>query len=488
MDATLQPVLKYFFRLGWWHILLGSFFIQPGDTILVTFAAFNLHPHILSRINALGYKTPTPIQKQSIPPIMEGQDLVGLAQTGTGKTAAFVLPVLQRLMQGPRGRIRALIITPTRELAQQIHDAIGELSKDSGLKSAALYGGVNINPQKLKLRRGVEIVIACPGRLLDHVSQRTIDLSKVEMLVLDEADHMFDMGFLPHTRRILQLLPAKRQSLLFSATMPHDVRKLADDILHHPVTVQISNTAPVKSVTQILYPVSQQQKTDLLMKILLGADVKSTLVFTRTKQRAERLAEQLVEAGYSASSLQGNLSQYKRQKALTDFRKGTLQILVATDIASRGIDVAGISHVINYDMPDTVEAYTHRIGRTGRAALLGDAFTLITREDAARVRALERVTGVKLEQRILPDFEYKAGKPSSDAPRTAKRRPPPKGGYAKTAGAAGKPGYGKTTRDKNGGKRAAGGRDNFAGGRKKPASAGFKGKPPQRRRSAGKEG
>ncbi|HVV68851.1 MAG TPA: DEAD/DEAH box helicase [Gammaproteobacteria bacterium] len=448
----------------------------------MTFASFNLHPQILSRINALGYQTPTPIQKQSIPSIMEGQDLVGLAQTGTGKTAAFVLPMLQRLMKGSRGQIRALIITPTRELAQQVHEAISEFSKDSGLRSAALYGGVNINPQKIKLRRGVDIAVACPGRLLDHVSQRTIDLSKVEMLVLDEADHMFDMGFLPHTRRILQLLPKKRQSLLFSATMPQDVRKLADEILNQPITVQISNTAPVKSVTQVLYPVSQKQKTDLLMKILHDMDVKSTLIFTRTKHRAEQLAEELIEAGYSASSIQGNLSQYKRQKALNNFRKGALQILVATDIASRGIDIAGLSHVINYDMPDTVEAYTHRIGRTGRATNLGDAFTLITREDSARVRTLERVTGIKLEQRLLPDFAYETSK-SSDTPRKTRRRPPAKGGYAKTAqGARKKPG--KTAAAKNHGKRSstAENRDGFAAGRKKPGKI-FKGKPQQQRRS-----
>ncbi len=439
----------------------------------MTFAVFNFHPHILSRITALGYKTPTPIQKQSIPPILEGQDLVGLAQTGTGKTAAFVLPMLQRLMQGPRGRIRALIITPTRELAQQVQDTISDLSQNSGLRSAALYGGVNINPQKQKLRRGIEIAVACPGRLLDHVSQRTIDLSKVEVLVLDEADHMFDMGFLPHTRKILALLPAKRQSLLFSATMPSDVRKLADDILRQPVTVQISNTVPVKSVTQILYPVSQQQKTDLLMKILLGATVKSTLIFTRTKQRAERLSEQLHEAGYSAASLQGNLSQYKRQKTLNDFRKGTLQILVATDIASRGIDVAGISHVINFDMPDTVEAYTHRIGRTGRAAEIGDAFTLITREDMTRVRAIERVTGVKLEQCILPDFDYKASKPTSEP--TKRRRGPAKANNKAVA----KPGYAKAkpTRGKSGYSKADGA-NSLAAGRKKP---GFKGQVQRRR-------
>lgn len=391
----------------------------------VTFHSFALHPSILSSITALGYKTPTPIQQKSIPPLLLGQDLIGLAQTGTGKTAAFVLPILQRLQAGPRGRVRALIISPTRELAQQTHEVVSELGKDLGLRSVTLYGGVAINPQVQKLRRGVDIAIACPGRLLDHMQQRNIDLSAVEILVLDEADHMFDVGFLPNIRKILKQLPSNRQSMLFSATMPDEIRKLAHDISRNPITAQISNTAPAKSVTQTLYPVAQHLKTELLIKLLQINRVYSALVFTRTKHRAKRVAEQLVRAGYSATSLQGNLSQNKRQAALDNFRQGKLQILVATDIASRGIDVASISHVINYDMPDTAEAYTHRIGRTGRAAKLGDAFTLLTREDAAKLRTLERVLKTKLEQRILPDFDYKASGPMYDeAPE--KRAPQPR--------------------------------------------------------------
>lgn len=389
----------------------------------MSFNSFHFNPEILSSINALGYKTPTPIQKQSIPVILEGKDVMGLAQTGTGKTAAFVLPMLQKLMAGPRGHLRALIVAPTRELAQQIHEAIGELGKGTGLTSVTLYGGVSINPQIQKLRRGVDIVVACPGRLLDHVSQRTIRLNEIEMLVLDEADQMFDMGFLPSIRKILHLLPAKRQSLLFSATMPKDIRQLANDVLRNPVTVQVSHNAPVKSVTQAIFLVNESHKTPLLMKLLRSTkDLKSVLVFTRTKHRAKRLTEHLEEEGFIAASLQGNLSQNKRQSTLNDFRNGKLNVLVATDIASRGIDIALISHVINYDIPATVEAYTHRIGRTGRAAQLGDAFTLVTQDDLQKVRAIERVLNAPIERRVVEDFDYKSvvekKMPSSRPPRS----------------------------------------------------------------------
>lgn len=378
------------------------------------FESFQLHPRILAGVQALGYKTPTPIQQQAIPSVMKGCDVLGLAQTGTGKTAAFVLPILHQLQQGPRGRVRALIIAPTRELAQQIHEAIVAL--DSGLRSVTLYGGVSINPQIQKLRRGVEIVIACPGRLLDHVQRGTIQLKSLEVLVLDEADQMFDMGFLPNIRKILQQLPAKRQTLLFSATMPNDVRQLAHDILHDPVTVQIGHSAPVSTVKQMLYPVPDALKTDLLIKILETTSTGSVLIFTRTKHRAKTVAQQLNRAGHRATSLQGNLSQRQRQEALNDFRDGKLEILVATDIASRGIDVARISHVINYDMPNTVEAYTHRVGRTGRAAQIGDAFTLIARQDMGLVRRIERVLGEKLPQCTLPDFNYRAASATHHAP------------------------------------------------------------------------
>ncbi|MEO8401924.1 MAG: DEAD/DEAH box helicase [Gammaproteobacteria bacterium] len=373
----------------------------------MTFDSFNLHPRIQTNVHSLGYKTPTPIQAKSIAPILLGQDVMGLAQTGTGKTAAFALPILHRLMQGPRGKIRALIVAPTRELAQQIHDAICEFAQGTGLRSVTLYGGVNINTQIKALERGVEIVVACPGRLLDHLQQKTIQLTQVETLVLDEADQMFDMGFLPSIRKLLRFLPKKRQTLLFSATMPSAIRELSREVLHDPITIEIGHSAPATSVNQILFPVAQKLKGELLIKILRKTPIESVLVFTRTKRSAKQVSLKLEQAGFSATSLQGNLSQNKRQTAMTGFRDGTLQILVATDIASRGIDVTSISHVINYDMPSTVEAYIHRIGRTGRAAKLGEAFTLITQEDTLQVRKIERVLGKKLEQCKLDDFDYR---------------------------------------------------------------------------------
>lgn len=379
------------------------------------FNQFNFHPLVAAGVTAAGYDSPTPIQQQAIPPVLEGKDVMGLAQTGTGKTAAFALPILQRLVDGPRGKIRALIIAPTRELAEQIHEAISDLGRKTRIRSITIYGGVNVNPQIQKLKQGVEIVVACPGRLLDHLSQGTIDLSHVDVLVLDEADQMFDMGFLPDIRRILKQVPVKRQTLLFSATMPPDIGKLANEILREPVKIQVGNSAPPVTVTHAIYPVEQHLKTPLLLELLHHTDTDSVLIFTRTKHRAKRLGEQLEKAGYKAASLQGNLSQNRRQAALDGFRDGTFQILVATDIAARGIDVSQISHVINYDIPDTAEAYVHRIGRTGRAARSGDAFTLVTNEDAAMVRTIEKTLGDPLERRNVESFDYTVPAPKKDA-------------------------------------------------------------------------
>jgi ATP-dependent RNA helicase RhlE len=391
------------------------------------FSSFNLNPRIMTNVKAQGYKTPTPIQMQAIPPVLSGKDVMGLAQTGTGKTAAFVLPILERLLSGPRGRVRSLIIAPTRELAEQIHVAIGELGRATSLRSCTIYGGVGVNPQIQKLRAGVEIVVACPGRLLDHLNQKTIDLAHVEVLVLDEADRMFDMGFLPDIRRIVRQLPVRRQTLLFSATMPDDIRRLTNEVLSDPVTVKIGHTAPANTVSHALYPVGQHLKTALLMEVLKQTDTESILIFTRTKHRAKRIGQQLEKAGYKAASLQGNLSQNKRQDALDGFRNGSYQILVATDIAARGIDVLSISHVINYDIPDTTDAYTHRIGRTGRAAKTGDAFTFVTPEDEPTVKGIERVLGTPIERRVLEGFDYHKPAPARDAefarpPREPQRR------------------------------------------------------------------
>jgi ATP-dependent RNA helicase RhlE len=355
---------------------------------------------------------------------LQGKDVLGLAQTGTGKTAAFALPILQRLLPGPPGRLRALIVVPTRELAEQIHDAIGQLGQQTRLRSAVIYGGVNMNSQTQKLKQGVDIVVACPGRLLDHIGQRSIDLSHVEVLVLDEADRMCDMGFLPDIRRLLKHVPSKRQTLFFSATMPDDIRRLAQDILKNPVTVQIDHSRPAVTVSHALYPVPQHLKTALLMALLRHTDTESVLVFTRTKHRARRVAEQMQKAGFRAAALQGNMTQNRRQAAINGFRDGSHQILVATDIAARGIDVSQISHVINYDMPDTADAYTHRIGRTGRAAKTGDAFTFVTTEDDIMIKAIERVLGEKLEQRRLPGFDYKAPAPAKNTEFARPARPP----------------------------------------------------------------
>ena len=387
----------------------------------MSFETFDLHPSIMAGVQALGYVTPTPIQLKSIPPIMQGRDLIGLAQTGTGKTAAFVLPILQRLLQRPRGRIGALIISPTRELAEQTCETVTELGRQTGLRSLTIYGGVGIHQQTQGLRNGVEIAVACPGRLLDHLWQGTFDPSYVEVLVIDEADRMFDLGFLPDIRNILKCLPQERQTLLFGATMPRDVRSLVQEVLHDPVTVQIGRMLPATTVSHALYPVGQHLKTALLKGLLRKTSTESVLVFTRTKRRAERVAQQLIRAGYRAASLQGDLSQYQRQAALDGFRAGSVKILVATDVAARGIDVLSISHVINYDMPDTTDAYTHRIGRTGRIGATGDAFTFVTNEDVAMVCALEHLLNAPLERRTLQDFDYRVCAPDSKVIRSPHR-------------------------------------------------------------------
>jgi superfamily II DNA/RNA helicase len=374
----------------------------------LNFGAFSFHPQIAAGIAAAGYSTPTPIQIQAIPNVMQGRDLMGLAQTGTGKTAVFVLPILQRLLHGQRRRVRALIIAPTRELAEQIHQAIEILGSKTGLRSVSVYGGVGIQPQ-VQLLKSADIVVACPGRLLDHIRRRTVDLSHVEVLVLDEADQMFDMGFLPDIRRILSQLPqSDRQTLLFSATMPTQIRRLADDILKNQVRVKVGHEAPADTVSHAFYPVARHLKAALLLKLLGHTSTDAVLVFTRTKHRAKQLGGKLAKAGYRSTSLQGNLSQARRQDAMNGFKSGKYQVLVATDIAARGIDVSNVSHVINYDMPSTPETYIHRIGRTGRAERSGEAYTLITDEDRQMVKAIHGALGMPVEQRTLADFNYHA--------------------------------------------------------------------------------
>jgi len=372
----------------------------------MNFETFNFHPSVMAGVCALGYSVPTPIQSQAIPPIMQGRDIIGLAQTGTGKTAAFVLPILQRLRQSPQGRVRALIISPTRELAEQTCEVINELGSKTGLQSIAIYGGVGMEQQTRGLRNGAEIVVACPGRLLDYLWKGTISLSELEILVIDEADRMFDMGFLPDIRNILACIMNKRQTLLFSATMPTGIKRLVREILQDPVIVQIDCTLPAKTVSHAIYPVKQHLKTELLKEILRKTKTESVLIFTRTKHRAERVAQQLVRVGYQVTSLQGNLPQHRRQAALEGFRTGSIKILVATDIAARGIDVLRISHVINYDMPESTDDYIHRIGRTGRVNKNGNALTFVTSADADKVSALERLLDAPLERLTLQGFDY----------------------------------------------------------------------------------
>ena len=372
----------------------------------MSFKTFLLDERIRAGIQSAGYSTPTPIQLQAIPPILAGNDLIGIAQTGTGKTAAFILPILQRLVTHPGRNVRVLVLAPTRELAEQTHKVTMELGRQTRVRSATVYGGVSKKHQVKALRRGVDVVVACPGRLLDLTGEGSIDLSRVEVLVLDEADRMFDMGFLPDIRRILKMLPRKRQNLFFSATMPDDIRRLADSILNDPVTVQIGHIAPAETISHALYPVTSNLKQRLLMAMLERKATGRVLIFTRTKRRARFLARDLEKQGYRVEALQGNMTQNRRQRAIDGFRGNKYDILVATDVASRGIDVVGINHVINYDMPDSADAYTHRVGRTGRAHKSGEAFTLAQPQDEAMVRKIESVIGERLERQRLPEFNY----------------------------------------------------------------------------------
>ncbi len=454
-------------------------------SIEATFESFNLDPRIQAIIKEEGFEIPTPIQVQAIPVILEGKDIFGLAQTGTGKTAAFVLPIIQKLVQTKSKNVRALIIAPTRELAQQISETFEIFGRPLGLRGITAYGGASTYRQVQALRQGVDIVVGCPGRILDHIDSRNINLSNLEFLVLDEADQMFDMGFIPTIKRIIQKLPKERQSLLFSATMPQDIRHLANDIMTNPVNIQVGKLAPTVSVTQALYPVAGHLKTALLLKLLEKTDTDSVLIFVRTKARARKLHQQLDKENYNVTSLQGNLSPGQRKNAMGGFRDGKYQIMVATDIAARGIDISSISHVINYDMPDTVEAYTHRIGRTGRAAKTGDAFTLMTREDASMVIDIERRLKTTIERRTIEGFEYKQAVSASDFlenhTRASRGRSQGRsqgggfgggGGYGGRSGGRSSGGRGGDSRGQGGFSRGGGGRGRGSSGRGASGSSG----------------
>ncbi|XOF33181.1 MAG: DEAD/DEAH box helicase [Candidatus Electrothrix sp. YB6] len=377
------------------------------------FKEFGFCTSIEKSIEHSGYIKPTQIQEQAIPHLLQGNDLLGLAQTGTGKTAAFILPTLQRLAQSSGKNIRALILTPTRELAEQVHENVRQLGKYTNLRSCTVYGGVSKFSQVKAIKRGVDIVVACPGRLLDHINSKAIDLSGIEMLILDEADQMCDQGFLPDIRRILKHVPEKRQSLVFSATMPGAVRHFVENILSNPVTVQVDHRKPSAAISHALFQVTQSRKTALLKTLLQRENIATALIFTRTKHKAKNLARQLDQEGFRATSLQGNLSQNQRRLAMDGFRSGKFNLLVATDIAARGIDVSGISHVVNYDVPDTVESYTHRTGRTGRAEKTGEAFTFVTPEDARLIRMVEQTLGKKILRRTVEGFENNTNSASS---------------------------------------------------------------------------
>lgn len=389
----------------------------PSSQPIAGFSELPLREELQRGIAALGFTTPRPIQAEAIPAALEGRDVLGLAQTGTGKTAAFSLPILQRLLtQPPRAGARTLILAPTRELASQIHAEILALAKFTKIKAVTLFGGVTPSRQVQALRARPEILVACPGRLLDLKKQGFVSLDQIEVLVLDEADHMFDMGFLPDVRRILAALPRQRQNLLFSATMPTEVRTLAHQVLHQPHVVELAHSKPAETVEHALYPVASERKFELLRHLLAEDNFTSAIVFLRTKHRAKKLAVDLCKVGHNAVALQGNMSQPQRERAMAGFRQGQFDILVATDIAARGIDVAGVSHVVNFDIPNTPDAYTHRIGRTGRAERNGKAFTFIGDEDRIAVRDIERKLGAAIPRRVVSGFEVRGGN-TPQAPR-----------------------------------------------------------------------
>ena len=366
-------------------------------------------------IKKAGYETATPIQEAAIPAALRGRDIIGTAQTGTGKTAAFILPILHRLLDGPRHVTRVLIVTPTRELAEQIHEVIRDLAVGTKLHSATIYGGVGAAPQVKALREGAEILVACPGRLLDLINQGHAKMNHIEVLVLDEGDRMFDMGFLPDVKRIIKAVPAQRQTMLFSATFPSEVELLAKQVLKEPQRIAMGLSRPAHTVSHALYPVPQHLKSALLIELLKRTDTNSVLIFTRTKYRAQKVAQQIQRAGFKATSLHSDRTQGQRQSALKGFKDGTHDIMVATDIAARGRDVESISHVINFDMPETADAYIHRIGRTGRAERLGDAFTLVTPDDNDMIRTLERIMGQPLKRETLEGFDYTVPAPPRSA-------------------------------------------------------------------------
>ncbi len=433
------------------------------------FTELNLHPSLLEGIHDMGYTRTTPIQEKAIPPILAGKDVAGCAQTGTGKTAAYLLPIVQRLLPLTRGLTRCLILTPTRELAIQVDEQLVALAYHTPVRGAAVYGGVAMSPQEAALRAGVDIVAATPGRLLDHLRFDYVTLKHIEILVLDEADRMLDMGFLPDLRRILSFLPPRRQNLLFSATLEVEVLRLAKETLHDPVHIEVGRVAPAAGITHAVYPVAQTLKTRLLLTLLRRTTVPSALLFTRTKERADRLARALRAERMRVALIHSGREQEERIDALNAFRRGQVQLLVATDVASRGLDIEGISHVINYDVPRSPDDYIHRSGCTARAQATGEAFTFVAPEEERDMKAIEQAVGRPLPRVRLPDFDYGAAGDHAQAhhagghARHAGAHPPGRGrahgaGHASSGGGGGREAGGaRRRRGRRGGRRRRGG-------------------------------
>ncbi|MFO7303526.1 MAG: DEAD/DEAH box helicase [Acidobacteriota bacterium] len=383
----------------------------------MSFAELNLNPAVLRAVADLGFERPTAVQADAIPAVLAGRDVLGCARTGSGKTGAFLLPIINAIADRPRGVTRALVLVPTRELAAQVLQDFRDFARHTAVRAAAIYGGVAPGPQADALRRGTDVVVATPGRLLDHLRNGVGRFDALETLVLDEADRMLDMGFLPDIRRVLQHLPARRQTLFFSATMPPAIRALTRELLTSPVTIEREppSTTP-SAIEQAIYPVAENLKADLLVELLRRGDIRQALVFTRTKHRANRLADRLAAEGIRAARIHGNRSQGQRTQALDDFKAGRLPVLVATDIVARGIDVEALEHVVNFDVPVAAEDYVHRVGRTGRAGATGEAFTLASPGERQLVHAIERALGRKLPRRTLADFDYNAAGRALEVP------------------------------------------------------------------------